>query len=140
MQNERHITHQAGSVLLEGLFAILIFSMGILSLVGLQSVAVKQSTDAKYRAEASLVANELIGKMWVSDRSPDTLKTNFETGGGEFNKWKTGVTSTLPGITASANQPTVVIDSVSGTVTVTVLWQAPGESQAHNYTVVAQIK
>jgi type IV pilus assembly protein PilV len=139
MHSERHVKNQAGSTLLEGLFAILIFSMGILSLVGLQSLAVKQSTDAKYRSEASLVANELIGKMWVSDRTPDTLKANFQTGAAEFNKWKTAVVSALPGITASANQPTVSVDTASSTVTITVRWQPPGD-QAHNHIVIAQIK
>ena len=56
---------QQGSVLLEGLIAILIFSMGILALVGLQAAAIKNSSDAKYRADASYLANQIIGQMWA---------------------------------------------------------------------------
>ena len=37
---------QDGMMLLEGLIAILVFSLGILALVGMQGVAVKQVTDA----------------------------------------------------------------------------------------------
>ena len=56
-------------MLLEAFIAILIFSMGILAIVGMQASAVKTSADAKYRSEASLLANELIGQMWVSNRT-----------------------------------------------------------------------
>jgi type IV pilus assembly protein PilV len=44
-------------MLLEALIAILIFSFGILGLVGLQANAINLSTDAKYRADAALLAN-----------------------------------------------------------------------------------
>jgi type IV pilus assembly protein PilV len=131
---------QAGSFLIEGLFAIMIFSMGILGLIGLQLAAVKQSTDATYRSEASLFASELIGSMWVSDRTPATLKANFEAGGTGFNAWKTKVAGALPGITASANQPTVAVDAATSMVTVTVRWQAPGETDPHSHVIIAQIR
>jgi len=135
----RNIRSQSGSALLEALFAILIFSMGILGLVGLQASAVKQSTDAKYRAEASLLANELLGQMWTTDRVVTSLQTNFTTGGTPFNNWGNRVRATLPGITSSANQPTVTV-SADGVVTITVMWQLPGETSAHNFVTTAQIK
>jgi len=68
---------QSGVMLIEALIAILIFSIGILGIVGLQSSAVKASTDAKYRSEAALLANELIGRMWASDRTQATLQAAF---------------------------------------------------------------
>ena len=69
-------------ILIESLLAILIFSLGILALVGLQAAAVKQSADAKYRTEAALLANEIIGQMWVSDRTTAVLQGNFNSPGG----------------------------------------------------------
>jgi len=47
---------QQGIALLESMIAILIFSMGILALAGLQGVLVKNTSDAKYRAEATFIA------------------------------------------------------------------------------------
>ena len=44
---------QQGVVLLESLIAILIFSMGILALVGLQAAMISNTSNAKYRADAS---------------------------------------------------------------------------------------
>jgi len=58
----RHI--QRGSMLLEALISILIFSIGILGIVGLQANSIKISSDAKYRSDASLLANQYLGSMW----------------------------------------------------------------------------
>lgn len=56
---------QRGLVLLEGLIAILIFSMAILAVVGLQGTAINKSADAQYRADAAFLANQLLAQMWV---------------------------------------------------------------------------
>lgn len=136
---------QAGSMLLESFIAILIFSMGILAIVGMQASAVKNSADAKYRSEASLLANELLGKMWVSDRTPATLQAKFQGGAGTdgsgYTLWYSSVQATLPD--SSTYAPTVSVDPVSGLVTVTVRWKAPSEAAAdaaHSYNVIAQIR
>lgn len=151
---------QSGSMLLEGLIALLIFSMGILAIVGMQTSAVKASSDAKYRSDACLLANELIGKMWVSDRTQATLQATFASPNGTaYKAWAwvgTGATAgtqsapstgsvlqTLPG--TQANMPIVSTTPVTTTslpsnlVTITIYWQAPGETTGHNYVAIAQI-
>jgi type IV pilus assembly protein PilV len=140
---------QAGSMLLEAFIAILIFSMGVLAIVGMQASAIKTSADAKYRSEASLLANELIGQMWVSDRTTATLQANFQSGGGTpnaYTAWYAGFNDATPGPSilpgSSANPPTVTIQP-TGVVTVQVFWLAPNEPASatpHSYTVVAQIQ
>src|SRR3990172_9609444 len=57
---------QRGATLLEALIGILIFSVGILALVGMQALAIKHMSDAKYRSDAAFFANEIIGQMWVN--------------------------------------------------------------------------
>lgn len=136
---------QTGSMLLESFIAILIFSMGILAIVGMQASAIKSSADAKYRSEASLLAGELLGKMWVSDRTPATLQANFQGGAGTdgplYTRWYAGVQAALPG--SSTYAPTVSVDPVTGLVAVTVRWKVPSEpdsAAAHNYYVIAQVR
>ncbi|RJF98970.1 pilus assembly protein PilV [Noviherbaspirillum saxi] len=139
-----HLKQQAGIVLLEGLIAILIFSLGILALVGTQAVAVKQSTDAQYRTEAGQLVNQLVGTMWASDRTTATLKANFQTGGAGYNTWLADVSATLPGV--DTFPPTVVVSDVApneGLVTITVFWRSPSESSTaapHNYVSVARLR
>mgnify|MGYP003394442975 CR=1 FL=1 len=131
---------QGGFSLIEGLVAILIFSFGILALVSMQASSIQQSTGAKYRSEASLLANQLIGQMWVTDRTATTLQTNFNTGGVGYNAWLANVQATLP--TAAASAPTVSV-SAAGVATINLFWKAPNEepsAPAHRFTTVAQIK
>ena len=131
-------------MLLEALIAILIFSMGVLAIVGMQASAVKASSDAKYRSDASMVANQLIGQMWVGDRTPATMQTNFQgsggTGGAAYTAWLADVQAALPG--TAANPPTVTVNAATSLVTIAVFWIAPGEpagTAPHSFTVVAQI-
>lgn len=138
---------QRGSMLLEALVAILIFSVGILAVVGMQATAVKAAADSKYRSEASLLANELLGQMWITNRNAATLKTNFEgsdgSGGTYYNNWYANVAATMPGVSTTANAPSVTVDGSTGLVTVVVFWKLPSEpsgASAHNYTVVAQVQ
>ena len=131
---------QGGFSLIEGLVSILIFSLGILALVGLQSNSMQLSSAAKYRSDASLLANALIGQMWVTDRTSTTLQANFNTGGASYATWLADVQATLPASAASA--PTVDV-SASGVVTVNIYWKAPNEqasAPAHQYTAIAQVK
>lgn len=133
-------SREGGFSLIEGLVAILIFSFGILALVSMQATSIQQSSGAKYRSEASLLANDLIGQMWVSDRTAATLQTNFNTGGAGYNAWLANVQATLP--TAAASAPTVAV-SATGVATIDLFWKAPNEepaAPAHRYTTVAQIR
>jgi type IV pilus assembly protein PilV len=131
---------QAGFSLIEALVAIVIFSIGILALIALQVTSVRQASNAKYRSDAALLANQLIGQMWVSDRTTTTLQTSFNTGGASYNTWAANVQAHLPGATASA--PTVVVAG-DGQVTVNVFWKAPNEQGSdphHRYTAIARIQ
>ncbi len=139
------LNSQAGVMLIEALIAILIFSVGVLGIIGLQGSAVKASVDARYRSEAALLANDLIGRMWASDRTQATLQTNYAsaTNGPQFVQWRNSVQAALPG--APANPPTVVIAPSAGTavpsseVTIRIFWQVPGEVAVHNFVAVAQV-
>lgn len=138
---------QTGAMLLEALVSILIFSIGILAIIGLQAAAVSASTDAKYRTEASLLTNQLIGQMWVSDRTVAILQTNFQGGtgcgasGAAYTAWLADVSATLPGV--AANPPTVCIASgatAGNVVTITVFWQLPSSTgAAHQYSTIVPI-
>lgn len=137
-------------MLLEGLISILLFSIGILAIVGLQAASIKMVGDAKYRSDASLLADQLIGQMWVSDRTTATLQGNFSStpAGIQYTNWVTSVNaSSLPGVSGvAANQPTVAFTTntltatPSSIATITIYWNSPNEpAQAHKHIVVAEI-
>jgi type IV pilus assembly protein PilV len=57
---------QSGMTLIEVLVSVLIFSFGILGMVGLLARASQFSVDAEDRNRASLLANEIASAMWTA--------------------------------------------------------------------------
>lgn len=139
---------QAGFTLIEGMVSILIFSIGVLALVGLQSTSVGQAAQAQYRSDASMLANELIGQMWAGENMPGTadpatfltqLPIAYGAGTAPITAWSARVAAALPG--TAANPPTVTFGA-NGQVTVRIWWRAPNEpatQPAHNFTTVTQV-
>ncbi len=143
---------QRGVMLLEALIAILIFSMGILAIIGLQASSVSMAGDAKYRADANLLANRLIGAMWLANSSPTFVADFSSPGGAQYVAWNSGVLSTLAGVTGAstpAPAPEVFIaqsgagpasDVLSSSVTINIYWAIPSQGGAiHKYTTSTQI-
>ncbi len=132
------LKNQSGVLLIEAMIAIFIFSLGIISIIGLQSVSVQQVTSAKYRTQAGILANQLISSMWISDRTNSTLQTNFNTGGASYNTWLASVQATLPGTTLAP--PTVNVDGTNQ-VTVTIKWVEPNDATTvHKFVSMALVK
>lgn len=107
---------QRGSVLIEAMVAVVIFSMGVLALVGLQTAMLKNSNDNRYRAEAQLIAQTHLANMMAY-------------GGGA-----SGYVSKVDGEKIKAQLPNGTLNFSALTnsmVTVTVGWQVPGGNQHH---------
>ncbi|MBI4998114.1 MAG: prepilin-type cleavage/methylation domain-containing protein [Rhodocyclales bacterium] len=135
----KSLKQQAGVMLLEALIGVLIFSLGVLGLIGMQAVATKAAGEAKFRAEATMFADQLIGQM--SADNIGNLEIEYEApGGAKYLAWADEVMAAgtgLPGADLVGNRPIVVIDG--NTVTITVRWQLPSEAAAHQYITVAQV-
>lgn len=114
---------QQGVVLIEVMVAILLFSVGVLAIVGLQATMIKSTADAKYRADATYIAQSRIGQLWADPANAATLaETN------------TDISSLIPG-----GQRTVTAGA-SGQFTVTVTWLQPGPDQTrHTYSTIVRI-
>lgn len=142
---------QSGIMLLEAMIAILIFSLGVLALVALQGTSIKLTGDAKYRTDATLLANRLIGQMWVRGGSLAQLKEDFQTDGDAYDAWRADVSaaSGLPGVVAGgagvvSTLPLVAVTltPTSALVTITLYWRTPEmdtNAPGHRHIVATQI-
>ena len=142
---------ERGVMLIEALVAILIFSIGILAVVGMQAIAIKDVTSAKYRSEAAFLVQELLSQMWTDNGN---IGTYAYTGAGappdKIKVWVKKVQDRLPD---GANQPQVVTLTnpvpaapavpTGATVQITVKWRLPEEVtqnlQPHSHTVIAYV-
>jgi type IV pilus assembly protein PilV len=138
---------QGGVMLLEALVAILIFSIGILAVVGMQSTAIKNVTDAKYRNEAAFLADELSAQMWTdAGNIASYAYSGTGTVPARLTDWISHVNSKLPSAAVVPPIVTVAAPSSNGAVvTIQVRWLTPEELNqtpqppAHNVTLVASV-
>jgi type IV pilus assembly protein PilV len=142
-----------GSVLIEGLIAIVIFSIGVLAIVRVQAAAIGSTQDAKLRADASFLASQVISQMWA-DRGANSVNLPcyaYPTGGtcpsapstAARDAWiasftAPGSSNYLPGATAA--QQVISVDAATSRVTVIIRWQMPGDTAVRNFSTVAQIR
>jgi type IV pilus assembly protein PilV len=131
-------------MLLEALIGILIFSLGILALVGMQAIAVRLSTDARDRAEASNLASQLVGDMWTNRANlANYAYDGTGTPPAALQDWVDQVEASLPD--ADDNPPTVTIAasalgaSVGTETTITLRWRNPSEASVHQFVMTAYI-
>jgi len=116
---------QTGSALLEGLIAVLIFSLGILALVGLQANSTRIVTDSKMRIDASNIASQRIGEMWAKLGSISTFAESV---------------TPVPELPSGKRSTQIEGDATNGyVVTVTVTWKIPGSDVTQQYTAVSQL-
>jgi len=82
-------------MLLEVLIAVMVFSIGILGIVGLQAASIRHVNDAQYRGEAIFLANALVSQMWADDRTaadPSYLDATYGDSGSGAHARTTGTT------------------------------------------------
>ena len=126
MRTSRRPRGAKGIILLEVLISVLVLAFGVLGIIGLQAAAVQHTTTAKYRTDASFIANARVGEIWAR---PGAL--------GTFGETETDVSTAFPGASLPNGKRTTTI--AGQRVTVTVTWQAPGAERASNVVVVAHI-
>jgi type IV pilus assembly protein PilV len=117
--------HNGGFALIEALIAILIFSIAVLGLVGLQVSMSRAQTGAKFRADAAFLANDLIGTMWsdAANRSA-YLNTNCPSHTPCLS-WQGRLQAALPGSSYKIEPD----PGASEVTNITITWQVPNEGQ-----------
>lgn len=125
--------HARGAMLIEVLVAILIFSIGVLALVGLQAQMTHAQSTAKSRADATYLANELIGVMW----SDTTNLSSYDAcdGYARCSEWQNKVANSLPKGAGTID----VVNATTGEVTITVRWTSPSDGD-HQYVTTTFIR
>jgi type IV pilus assembly protein PilV len=139
-----------GFSLVEVLVAVVIFALGVLGLVRLQGTAVKMSTESRQRAEAAFLADQLIARILISDRTQfANLRHRPDAGGGSCSPsgaasthavvtdWLAQVVATFP--RARANDQQIIVTG-SDLVTVRLCWKNTDADLPHTLEVVNRVQ
>jgi len=120
-----------GVALVEVLVSVLLLAVGILGVIGLQGTLVQAATDNRNRATATLLASEVINRLWVSSATSD-----FSAYSGPLpstNPAAARIMSSLPNGTAT------LAGAADGSVTVAITWQMPNATTPSTVTQSAVV-
>lgn len=160
---------QNGVILIEAMMGILVFSLGVLAMVALGSVAVSGETDSRSRTDAANLANEIVSEIALradrihsDDEDPAVVLGKLNTslaayahqvegGGCDFSgdqstnefvtAWRDKVLRTLPG----SMEKHLQIDTTSSELTafsavrVRICWQAPSDRVVRSLSLVSYV-
>ncbi|MBK6908216.1 MAG: hypothetical protein IPH08_14515 [Rhodocyclaceae bacterium] len=132
----------------------MIFSIALIGLVAIQGNAIKQNLQAKYRNDASFLANRILsdiqldaanyasyGNAAVTGTTYDSTTESGFTAGSTQRQWAAAAAAVLPGGRA------VVLSAVAdASVTITVSWAPTGETASmstvgyrHQHVLVSRV-
>ncbi|MGM9488807.1 type IV pilus modification protein PilV [Ideonella sp. YS5] len=110
-------TRARGFTLIEVLVSLLVFSVGILGMAGLQAMSTRTSVDASERSRAALMANELIAQMWQArdtSLSEDVVQA-----------WGDRLADTTVSGLLDGKGVITELDDAAGSVLITITWTSP---------------
>ena len=122
---------QRGMALLECLMALLIFSVGLLGLLGLEARVMNISTDSENRNRAAMLAGEVASQMWLNNTVLPTAPAIVAAGANAGNQ-------TLGGLPGGA----VTVVPVAGTTNaadITVTWQEVSDAPLSPSTLTTRV-
>lgn len=140
-----------GFTLLEALIAMLVLSIGLLGLAGLQATSARFGHDAYVRSLTTMIASEIIDKIrmrtgkqndqagrlnaissFATTAPAGTCNPNLGTVANDLACWQNNISNLLPGGSGS------ITDNADGSFTVTVSWyDRDGETtRSTNWTFV----
>lgn len=116
---------------------VLIFAFGVLGLMGLQATMSRAQSQAKERAEAVILANDLFAQIQTD--APSKMGSYDSAKCAAYSKckeWQSRVSATLPAGAGSA-----AVDVTTGMIVVTLNWSQPGDQlgkATHSYVTSMQ--
>ncbi|AMN47265.1 type IV pilus assembly protein PilV [Steroidobacter denitrificans] len=148
MAKRRHVLPRAkhrsyGTTLIEVLVTLVVISVGLLGIAGLQLVSLRNNKDATIRTQASVLAADIADRMRANrtaalndqynleiDTSPGTGTTIPED---DLTAWRTTLAQQLPNGTGS-------VDRITGNVfTITIQWRERGDADPVEFQTSTEI-
>lgn len=136
---------QIGGGLIEALMSLVVLSVGILGLIGMQATVIQDNSESRVRMQAGFFATSVLGMAAAnpenvgcfivnSTQSAACVSPDVQT---QASAWLDQVVSALPG--AATVPPQVAYDNGSGQLTVTLRWRMRGDNAVHNYVATTQV-
>ena len=111
---------QRGMALIECLMALLIFSVGLLGLLGLEARVMNTSGNAENRNRAAMFASELASQMWLNNTVTPTTA--------DYTALKASVNNQTAGGLPGGVVNVVPVAGTTNAADITVTWQETADT------------
>jgi type IV pilus assembly protein PilV len=117
-----------GFALVEAMVSILIFSFGVLGLIGLEAKSIQYSVDGENRNRAALLASEIASSMWLAGTVTYTPA--------QLAAWNVQVNSTTAPLTGLPSGIVTVlpVGVTTNATDITITWQVPSRTTTDQLT------
>jgi type IV pilus assembly protein PilV len=129
--NARRRHAQSGLAILEVLIAVLLFSLGILGLLGLQARAVSFSIDAEDRNRAALLANDAASIMW--------LKKSVTLSAPDLAAWQERVEAVSVSGLPNGEGTIAGVSGTTNSADITITWHRPSRDSEQDSTFTTRV-
>ena len=128
---------QHGMALLECLMALLIFSVGLLGLLGLEARVMNISTDSENRNRAAMLASELASQMWLNNTV--TLATPVTAATPAYNALLLSAADQAQGGLPGGVMTAVPVAGTTNAADITVTWQEVSDAPLSPSTLTTRV-
>jgi type IV pilus assembly protein PilV len=127
----RNGSAQRGMALLECLMALLIFSVGLIGLFGLEARVMNISTDSENRNRAAMLASEVASAMWLNNTVNPLAPAIVAAKANAANQTQGG----LP----SGNVTVTAVAGATNAADITVTWQEASDAPLSPSTLTTRV-
>jgi type IV pilus assembly protein PilV len=131
IQCSRNAGAQCGMALLECLMALLIFSVGLLGLLGLEARVMNISTDSENRNRAAMLASEVASAMWLNNTVDPLAPAIVAAGVNAGDQTQGGLPSGVVAVTA--------VPGATNAADITVTWQEVSDAPLSPSTLTTRV-
>lgn len=135
--------HQQGATMIEVLVAIVVLSVGLLGLAGLQSVGLTHNQSASFRSTATMMSYSILDSMRANRFAASNGSYNIDIGASipsgstlpeqDLSNWLTELALRLPAGTGA-------IHAAGNVITVTIQWDdSRGALAAQQFVLTTQL-
>lgn len=125
----KHRSSIAGVSLVETLVAVLILSIGVLGMVGLQARSTTAISDSQSRAEAVISSERLIALIWNDQANAVSYASTSTVTNQVRDNWLTELQTKIPSATAqvTVTPTTPVAGTTRNQIDITICWKDHGD-------------
>jgi type IV pilus assembly protein PilV len=131
LQRPRSARAQYGVALLECLMAMLIFSVGLLGLLGLEARVMNISSDSENRNRAAMLASEVASQMWLNNTVDPLAPAIVAAEANAADQTQGGLPGGIVAVTA--------VPGIANAADITVTWQEVSDAPLSPSTLTTRV-